>query len=179
VTDPYTQARFDLSSSVGAQVVAGNTAWDAGNYVGAVQAYQLAGQQGAAIIGPEIDAVGYPNVTQNYTQQAWTLNSQLAAINATSAVQAEAILAQTLATKIQQLYEKAINAGYAAANSSPSSSSGLVIGLTLAAVGVLGGVIFGLHSIARKKDARSSRALTRRYSTAPTRRMSQAATRRA
>lgn len=181
-TDPYSQARIDLQATVGAQITAGDAAWNAGNYPSAVQAYQLAGQQGAAVIGPEIDAVGYPNVTQQYTQQAWLVNEALGAINAATATQAQALTAQTLANKISQLYEKAIQAGYAASNASaPSSSSGLAIGLALGAVAVLGGVIFGLHSVARKGGTRRTpppRFSPRRSSAPATQRASRAVTRR-
>src|SRR5271157_2643760 len=114
--DPYQQARIDLQTSIGSQVIAGDAAWSAGNYSAAVTAYQSAGQQGAAVIGPEIDAAGYPAVTQKYTQQAWQLNGTLAAVNPTTAQQPDALVAQTLAYKIQQLYTAAMNAGMKAAN---------------------------------------------------------------
>jgi len=180
-TNPYAQASSDLQASVGAQVAAGNAAWTSANYPAAVLAYQSAGQQGAATIGPEIDAAGYPQATQKYTQQAWNLNGTLATIDSATATQTDALEAQTLAQKIMQLYTQAISAGQAASN--PPAPSNLPIWLALGGIAVLGGVILGLHS--RKVDSgrrttRISQRPTRHVSSnAATRRMSQAQTRRA
>jgi hypothetical protein len=175
-TTTYAQASSDLQASVGAQIAAGNAAWASANYPSAVIAFQSAGQQGAATIGPEIDAVGYPQVTQKYTQQAWSLNGTLATIDSTTAVQTDALEAQTLANKIMQLYTQAISAGQAAANPPPPSN--LPIWLALGGLAVAGGLILGLH--ARKVGStRTSQRPTRRVSSsAATRRMSQAVTRR-
>jgi hypothetical protein len=178
--DPYAQARIDLNSTVGSQIAAGNVAWAAANYPGAVQAYQLAGQQGASTIGPEIDAVGWPQITQNFTQQAWALNGTLATIDATTAKQSDALLAQTLATKIDALYRSAINAGTGAANAPSQSSSMLTTALVLGAIGVLGGVTFAVMHAASSKAAASTARTTRttRSSMAPTRRATSARTTR-
>jgi hypothetical protein len=184
--DPYTQARYDLSSSVGAQIVAGDTAWTAGNYSAATTAYQQAGQMGATIIGPEIDAAGYPQATQKFTQQAWQLNAQLAQIPSTNATQANALNAQLLAGKIQQLYIGAMDAGTRAA--SPPTPSNLPIWLALGGLAVVGGIVFGLHARSGggsgppRPFPRESRVPTRRVLTArplsPSRQRSQAPTRR-
>jgi|HubBroStandDraft_2_1064218.scaffolds.fasta_scaffold00001_154 hypothetical protein len=161
--DVFAQARVDLSSTVGAQIVAGDTALNAGQYSSAVTAYQQAGQVGATVVGPEIDGVGYSNATQGYTQQAWQLNTSLAAIPAASATQANAITAQALAYKMQQLYLSGIDAGDRAAN--PPSSAWPVL-ITLAGIGVAGGVILGFMDLHHKRTTmRASRAPTRRYST--------------
>ena len=71
VSGPYAQASTDLQNQVAGPVGAGDTYLAEGDYPSAVQAYQAAGQAGATSVGPEIDEVGAPNVTQPYTQQAW------------------------------------------------------------------------------------------------------------
>jgi hypothetical protein len=170
----FAQASSDLDTTVGVYISQGAVAWNAGNYPAAVTAYQQAGQAGAQTVGPEIDSAGQPSVTQYYTQQAWNLNTALAAIPATTATQAQALEAQTLAQKILSLYKAAIVAGQQAAIPPPSN---LPIWLALGGIAALGGVILGLHS--RKVNARPSQRPTRRVSSsAATRRMSQAATRR-
>jgi len=176
----FAQASSDLDTTVGVYISQGAVAWNAGNYPAAVTAYQQAGQAGAQTVGPEIDSAGQPSVTQYYTQQAWNLNTALAAIPATTATQAQALEAQTLAQKILSLYKAAIVAGTGAANAPSQSSSMLTTALVLGAIGVLGGVTFAVMHAASSKAAASTARTTRttRSSTAPTRRATSARTTR-
>jgi hypothetical protein len=142
-TDPYVQARTDLANTVAAGIKAGNAAYHSGLYASAVLAYQQAGNSGAVVVGPEIDAAGYSNDTQPFTNAAWQLNGQLAQINRdpTSTTQADAMGASSIVAKMLDQYNKAIAAGYAAAN--PPASAGnvklyVMLGLGAVAVGVVG-----------------------------------------
>ena len=78
---PYDGPEVDLNNQVVAAAAAGDTYLSQGDYKGAITAYQAAGMAGATSVGPEIDLVGMPNVTQPFTQQAWQLNAALAAVN--------------------------------------------------------------------------------------------------
>jgi hypothetical protein len=104
---------YDLNSKVGMVISLGD-AWMTSNppgYVNAVYSYQQAGQAGASVVGPEIDAAGAPNSTQPLTQKAWTLNSALASVNSTTSTEADAELAQGYAKQMYGLYQQAIAMG--------------------------------------------------------------------
>ena len=68
-----------------------------------VAEYQSVGQYGADTLGPMIDAVGPPGVTQPFTHEAWDINTKLAA--STDLVQAK-----TLVDLMLTDYQKAIAA---------------------------------------------------------------------
>jgi hypothetical protein len=169
----FDKAERDLNSTMGASLQSGDASFAAGNYSAAVTAYQQAGQTGADQIGPEIDAAGFPNTTQYYTQQAWQVNSQLAAISATGANEGSALSASDLAQQMFQLYAQAIVAG--------KEIEPFWTPWTIGAAVVLGGAAVGIAAavLKRKQPVRSSQAKTRRYSQMRTRRFSQAKTRAA
>jgi hypothetical protein len=154
-----------LDSTVAAAISSGDVYYAAGNYLSAVQAYQLAGQTGATVIGPEIDAAGYSNVTQAYTQQAWQVNSQLASVNAASPVAGDALSASALAQKMLSLYTQAIQAGRAAEASQASSFPWSAVGL-VAGIGAVFGLAYGLMHVAHVANnpriASTQRRTTRR-----------------
>jgi hypothetical protein len=173
MNDPYAKSRADLDTLVGVPISVAENAWQAGSYSATVAAYQQAGQAGSTIVGPEIDAVGYPNVTQNFTQQAWQLNSLLAAIAPTSATQTQALEAAAFAQKMLALYQRAIDAGTEAANPSSETPTLLIAAGIAIAVGLAIGVVDLMH---KKSSVRASQAPTRRLSSRP--RTSRAVTRR-
>lgn len=107
----YDTAANDLQNEVILAAAAADTYLAAKDYKGAVNAYQAAGQAGASGVGPEIDLAGAPNVTQPLTQQAWTLNAALAAVNAASPTSVDANLAQGYVKQMIALYQQAIAAG--------------------------------------------------------------------
>lgn len=127
----FAQASTDFQNVIMEALIAGDTYYgeDKKNllldYTDAVTAYQAAGQAGATCIGPEIDSVGYPNVTSTFTGQAWTINGQLATLpkSGTPApnmpspyyTQADADKAKQLARQMGDLYQQALDAGNAAA----------------------------------------------------------------
>jgi hypothetical protein len=89
-------------------VAAGDLYLKASEYDNAVQAYQAAGQTGATTVGPEIDT--YTNgASKTKTQQAWTINGQLAALASTGNTQTTATQAQSFATQMGNLYDQAIS----------------------------------------------------------------------
>ena len=108
-------ARFAHSvadlAALQSSVFAGDMYLQGGEFGSAVGAYQAAGQAGVTTVGPEIDLAGAPNTTQPITQQAWTINGQLAAIGASSPVLADATRAQGFAKQMLELYQQAIAAG--------------------------------------------------------------------
>jgi hypothetical protein len=110
-TGPYAQATVDLQNEVIAAAGAGDTYYGQNDFKGAVTAYQAAGNAGATSVGPEIDLAGQPTVTQPYTQQAWTMNAALAAVNSSSPSEADALTAQSYIRQMIVLYEQAITAG--------------------------------------------------------------------
>ena len=138
----FDQAAKDLNDKMGGLLTQGDS-WQSSNVTGAmssaVQAYQAAGQAGATQVGPEIDAAGNPGVTQKYTQQAWTLNAALAAVNATdTATASDAALAAQYAKQMYALYQQAIGIGGGTAGEMPWNTVlvwGLGIG-TLAGLGI-------------------------------------------
>jgi hypothetical protein len=107
----FAQALTDLQNQVGLAIVAANTYLGESDYSSAVTAYQAAGMAGATSVGPEIDRIGPGQITKPYTQEAWTLNGQLAAISTTGATQATAQQAQGIANQMAVLYSQAIAYG--------------------------------------------------------------------
>jgi hypothetical protein len=169
----FTQAQSDLESQVEAVIQSGDTylqeaagnsttassgsTTTGGTWASAVQAYQSAGQAGATSVGPEIDLVGVANVTQPFTQQAWQLNTSLAAIDITSATQSDAENAQQIAYQMLDLYTQAILAGQTALDQGnpgvvpppgPPNVGGIVLWTALAGSGA------GLFWAWRKARAR-------------------------
>jgi hypothetical protein len=126
----YAKASADLQAQVSDVVVkAGDAYYQADqkafllDYSDATKAYQAAGQAGASNVGPEIDAGGASSSTQPLTQQAWTLNGQLAQLVPSGApdpsnglttayyTQADADRARSLVVQMIDLYQQAIVAG--------------------------------------------------------------------
>jgi len=144
-TGVYAQATTDLQNEVIAAAGAGDTYLAANDFKGAVTAYQAAGNAGATSVGPEIDLAGNASVTQPYTQQAWTLNAALAAVNSSSPTQADAQTAQGYIRQMIGLYQQAIVAGGGGAIVPTSSGSnvGALKALGVAAgAGVVTGIIY-------------------------------------
>ena len=151
------QAQADLAAFE-TTLQAALTYVQAGQWDSAVEAYKAAGSAGATVVGPEIDGLGAANVTQGYTQAAWTVNGKLATINSTpyngtAATATDAATAQGYALSMDQGYRIALAAAHAATGVSPNpggspapapSSSGvgtaIVVGLGLA---ILGGLLIG------------------------------------
>jgi|SRR5579883_299281 len=166
-TSTFDHAQLDLQNQVEAVVQAGDTYYQAHvagyelDYTDAVLAYQAAGQAGATNVGPEIDASGAPTVTKPLTQQAWTLNGQLAQVPRSGAAspsqgfpsayftKADADKAKAIVTQMVTLYNQAISKGSASIGQStapvlpptptpiPSTPSALpmvALGVTAAAV---------------------------------------------
>lgn len=159
----YTQAIADLATMATA-VKTGDAALNAGTYDTAIQGYQQAGNQGAQVIGPEIDAAGAPNITQPYTQPAWQTNVALAAISSTGSstsagtvttgttpTQGDAESAQALAYAMLSYYEQAIQAGGSAltpvaqGGAPPGNKSALAVTALLSIMGGLGWVAWRAH----------------------------------
>jgi hypothetical protein len=152
----YTQVQSDLAAFE-ATLEAGLLYFRAGEFDNAVEAYKAAGSAGATVVGPEIDGLGAPTVSQPYTQAAWTLNGQLATINSTSstgvaATAADANNAATIVGNMDGQYKAALGASLAAlgiapalAPPAPSASSGtgtaVLVGIGIALVG---GTVWGL-----------------------------------
>lgn len=159
-TDAYAAAANDLGNQVQAPISAGDQYLTAGEYTSAVQAYQGAGMAGATSVGPEIDLAGAPNATQGFTQAAWTMNAQLAAIIASSADEAVASQAQQLAKSMLDQYTSAISAGRGAlaataGGGTPESTGGVgapaAVGFALA-LAALVGLGVGVHRRQKKLD---------------------------
>ena len=142
----YDQSRADLASEVVGYSAFGDSAMSLKDWASAVRYYQQAGDNGATMLGPEIDAAGYPGKTQPLTQQAWAINGKLAAFTASSATQANAISAQGLVYNMVQLYTAAINAGEQAESDSSRKTpvfSGTNVAMILGAA-LAGGVLLAL-----------------------------------
>lgn len=92
-------------------VARGDAALSAGDYMSSVIAYQTAGQNGATTIGPEIDAQT-GGASQPLTNQAWGINTNLAAVNngstGTPPSQTDAQNAQGFVRQMENLYHQAI-----------------------------------------------------------------------
>lgn len=162
-TMPYDVAAVDLQNEVVLAAAAGDTYLAAKDYAGAVKAYQAAGNAGATSVGPEIDLAGAPNVTQPLTQQAWTLNAALSAVNASTPTSVDAALAQGYVKKMVDLYQQAIAAGRRAivAISPPGTppsgdNTGALKALGVAAgAGVVGGLAYYFWQRSRRtREAR-------------------------
>jgi hypothetical protein len=111
------KAGFDNSVTIG------DTAIAAGNWGGAVTAYQSAGNLGATTLGPEIDQQT-GGASQPITQQAWGINTTLATLPSdASATQQDAQAAQGLAQQMGALYDQAIAQGSQPAPPTPPTSS--------------------------------------------------------
>jgi hypothetical protein len=150
----FAQAQSDLSA-MNASVGAADAYLAGGELANAVAAYQAAGNSGATTIGPEIDLAGAPNATQPFTQQAWTLNGQLAAIPAATPTAAQAAQAQVLAQQMVSLYSKAIQAGQApgaltVASGGPETSSNAALYWTLG-LGTAAGVGYGIYKLQARR----------------------------
>ena len=104
----YDQASTDLQNQVAAVITAGDSYLAAGEVANAISSYQAAGNAGATVVGPEIDLAGQPNLTQGWTQWAWALNGQLAAISATSTSTTDGTNAQNIAKQMLTIYQDAI-----------------------------------------------------------------------
>lgn len=108
------QAQSDLNAqSAGvAQIAASYINTSTPDYASAVSSIQAIGNAAVSSTGiaGEIDGAGFAAVTQPLTQQAWTLNQTLSAIDPSSAGQAEASHAQTQINAMFALYQQAINA---------------------------------------------------------------------
>ena len=133
----FTGAQSDLQTLVAAPISTGDSLLASGNTATALTNYQTAGQNGATVVGPEIDLAGLPNATQPFTQQAWTINTALATTT-------DAPTAQALAKQILLLYQQAVAAATAASNSpNPNAIPGtIVLSPVVAALG--GGLGVGL-----------------------------------
>ena len=99
----FTGAQSDLQTLVAAPISTGDSLLASGNTATALTNYQTAGQNGATVVGPEIDLAGLANATQPFTQQAWTINTALATTT-------DAPTAQALAKQILLLYQQAVAA---------------------------------------------------------------------
>jgi hypothetical protein len=151
VTTSFDQASADLASQVAAVISQADGYMATGDVKSAIAAYQSAGNAGASVVGPEIDAVGFPNDTQPLTHQAWVVNGQLASINPGSTSQQDGLKAQSLADTVLTLLNSAIDAGKAA---QAQAASGWSLGKTaavLAGVSIVGGVL--TYMIANRKKA--------------------------
>ena len=76
------KAQTDWQNQVVAVIAAGDSYLNAGETAQALSTYQAAGNAGATSVGPEIDLIGYPQVSQPWTQKAWKLNALLSATTA-------------------------------------------------------------------------------------------------
>jgi hypothetical protein len=131
----WDEVAVDLNNKVGALIGQGD-AWAATpnatvqDFVSAVYAYQQAGVAGATSVGPEIDDAGRPEITQKYTQAAWTLNSALAAVNATTSTAADVDLAAQYAKQMYGNYQTAIALGRSGLKSTGEVwNRGLILGV--------------------------------------------------
>jgi hypothetical protein len=99
----------DVASDVqtyAGQVGLGDLAVTNSDWSGAVQAYQQSGNYGAQTLGPDIDTQT-AGASKPLTQQAWAINGNLQAINASGSTQADATNAQGLARQMANLYAQA------------------------------------------------------------------------
>lgn len=158
----FDKASTDLANQFTVVVAAGDTYMNASppEFAAALSAYQAAGQAGVSNVGPEIDLSGASAVTQTYTQQAWALNKQLAALTVDDIASA-----QNVARKMGDLYAQAIAAGQAALAKGPAASgivpavdggptSALKAGLIAVGVGGVGGLLWAHY---HRKPRRRSR----------------------
>jgi len=155
--DPYAQSTADLSEKVQAQATSGDSSLSSSQYAAAITSYIAAGNAGATAVGPEIDLAGYPNLTQPWTQGAWQINAQLAAL-AGKTDQASAQTAQTYVYTMISQYQGAIAAGQTASRLGRPSTVGApaMVGTAPVIVGVLAtGAAAGVAwALLRPKKAR-------------------------
>lgn len=145
-TDPYETASVQLSRLM-SQVYAAKKLIEQQQFAQAIAALQSIGNQAASALGPQIDRGPYPNVTQTWTHDAWTVNGSLAAITG-----ADAAAAQQAASAIDQMmadYSTAINKAHEAMGTAPHTDSGatwpylLFTGVVLAAGGTAAYLTWG------------------------------------
>jgi len=91
----------------------------AGQWLGdSIALFQAVGGFGVATVAPDIDSAGAASTTQRFTQQAWLVNKQLAAIPLLHAfddsAKSDALSAQSMASTIVATYQQAIASGKAA-----------------------------------------------------------------
>jgi hypothetical protein len=101
---------------------AGDTMLQGGDYASAVNTYKTAGQTAisAAGVGPLLDDAYGIAVTGPFTQAAFQIYAQLAAVNSNSPSQADATQAQTILGSMIAQYQQAANAGQQAGPVSPT-----------------------------------------------------------
>jgi hypothetical protein len=136
----YTQSLVDINAMAlalqnGDTMLLGPTP----SYTGALTTYQNAGLTGATTIGPEIDAAGLPSVTQAYTQQAWRLNGQLAALTGSDLTTAQT--AQNYAKSMLGLYQGAVASAKATLSQGPKANNRDGLG-TVITLSVVGGLLY-------------------------------------
>lgn len=151
----YSQASVDLANQVVAVIAAGDIYMNASpaELTQAVSSYQAAGNAGATSVGPEIDAAGSP-FTSAFTQQAWTLNAALAAVNATTPAMIDARIAQSYAKQMSALYTQAIALGSNPPKTGPKS----VFGPSPMTVIIGGGIAAGLaYALVTRGNRRGKR----------------------
>jgi hypothetical protein len=95
------QAQTDWINQVVTVIATGDSYLNAGETAQALTTYQAAGNAGATAVGPEIDLIGYPQISQPWTQKAWKLNGQLAATTSVAD-------AQTYAKNMSIYYQAAL-----------------------------------------------------------------------
>lgn len=154
--DSYTQAKTDLANQVSMVVAAGDTYMNATppEYAEAISAYQAAGNAGATSVGPSIDTVGSP-VTPKLTQEAWNLNTSLAALAPAGATIDTARNAQSLAKRIEALYTEAISTASGPLPKGGLLNTGVSPWVFIVGGGAAGGLLFvalrGTHSKRRSR----------------------------
>jgi hypothetical protein len=162
--DPFIKASTDLST-MNTIIAAGDSVTPgAPNYTGAVNSYQAAGNQGATVIGPEIDLAGASSVTQPITQQALSLNSTLQALNGTTSTATDAATAASLVKQMAALYAQAIDAGRATLAAGGGLTFTQKVFIALAGGAVVGaGWAYYKHSQGTPKALPAARKKPRRH----------------
>jgi hypothetical protein len=137
VSGSYDQASTDLQNQMVLVMQAGDIHYGANDWEAAITSYQAAGMAGATSNGPEIDLAGAANVTQNYTQQAWQLNTELSQLSPTGG-QESANAARSYVTQMLAFYQTAMAQGQAALDNGGVPPGGS-LSLFQAAVYAIGG----------------------------------------
>ena len=143
-------------NAMAATAWAGDTYAAAGELAQAVGSYQAAGAAGATVVGPQIDLSGAPNTTQPMTQQAWTLNAALAAVNAATPAAADVQTAAGYAQQMLALYQQAIASGQTSVvrksdpSPGPATSSGKAVAIAVG-VGAAVGIAAALYLRSRRQ----------------------------
>lgn len=109
--DPYAKLLADVAAMRTDSASATRT-FTAGDYAKALAQYKAVAQRGADMVGPEIDNVGPPELTQPFTHDAWYVNGQIALLVADppSALVASAAQAHILLDRMISDYSQAISA---------------------------------------------------------------------